>query len=70
MCGRWPCTTTAASVFMNPTGGDFRINASPGKADETGKNVYNQATYGTVTMDILLSPRPTTGAWDRGAYKN
>jgi hypothetical protein len=62
-------TATAASVFLNALGGDFRIDVG-GQADETGKNVYNVNSYGYVTTDITQSPRPPAGAWDRGAFKN
>ncbi len=62
-------TPTATSVFLNAVGGDFRIDVA-GQADETGKNVYNIASYGFVTTDLNQSPRPAAGAWDRGAIKN
>lgn len=62
-------TATPASVFLNTTTGDFRIDVG-GQADETGKNVHNLASYGYVTTDITQSPRPAAGAWDRGAFKN
>jgi hypothetical protein len=60
---------TATSVFMDAAAGDLRIKTG-GQADGTGKNVFNQVTYGTVTTDILQGARPSTGVWDRGAYKN
>jgi hypothetical protein len=44
-------TATAASVFLNAASGDFRIVVG-GQADETAKNVYNSAAYGTVTTDL------------------
>lgn len=63
--------TSAAAVFFNAASGDFRINTgAAGKADETGKNVYNVAAYGSVTTDIYQSLRPMAGTWDRGAFKN
>ncbi|MDI1476822.1 MopE-related protein [Polyangium sp. y55x31] len=62
-------TPTVTSVFINATGGDLRLKTG-GQGDGTGKNVYNQATYGTVTTDILQSARPQAGVWDRGAYMN
>jgi len=62
-------TPTATSVFINATAGDLRLKTG-GQGDGTGKNVYNQSTYGTVTTDLMQSPRPSTGSWDRGAYMN
>lgn len=63
-------SATATSVFVNALTGDFRIKVAPGQADETGGNVYNAAAYGSVTTDLMQSPRPAAGAWDRGAIKN
>jgi len=62
-------TATATSVFFDVNNGDFRIDVN-GQADETGKNVYNAATYGTVITDLAQNPRPAAGNWDRGALKN
>ncbi len=62
-------TPNAASVFINATAGDLRLKTS-GQGDGTGKNVHNQATYGSVTTDLLQSQRPSAGVWDRGAYMN
>jgi Putative metal-binding motif len=62
-------TPTATTVFANVLNGDFRLVMN-GPGDETGKNVHNAPTYGNVTVDLMQSPRPAVGAWDRGALKN
>ena len=59
---------TAADVFINAAGGDFRVLAG-GPADGTGLNVHSKPTFGGVTRDLLQLPRPATGAWERGALK-
>ena len=62
-------TPNVTTVFVNAASGDFKLKTG-GQGDGTGKNVYNQSTYGSVTLDLLQSPRPQAGAWDRGAYMN
>jgi len=62
-------SATASSVFVNATGGDFNPKTG-GQAINNGKNVYNQATYGSVTTDIVQAGRPLSGAWERGAIEN
>ena len=69
--------TSLSSIFYDPDNtvtndnlfDNYRLKAT-NKAIGTGLNLYNDANYSNIINDIENSPRPSSGAWDIGAYIN
>jgi hypothetical protein len=59
---------SVSQIFMDGAHGDFRLLAA-GPGVGTGVNVYGQAAYGSVMVDLAQNPRPISGPWDRGALE-
>lgn len=56
-----------ASIFIDPTNGDYRLKSGSPYLT-SGKNVYNDPIYGSITTNRNGDPRPSSGSWSVGAY--
>ncbi len=56
-----------SSIFINASNGDYRL--VPGSIyASSGKNVYNDPIYGSITTNRNGEARPSSGSWSVGAY--
>ncbi|MCB1175072.1 MAG: hypothetical protein KDK39_15975 [Leptospiraceae bacterium] len=55
------------TIFVDPDHLDFRLQSGSPWAT-AGKNVYGNATYGSITTNRSGEARPSGGSWSVGAY--
>jgi hypothetical protein len=59
---------TGTFTFVNSTAGNYLLSSGDTVAKGNGTNLFTDANY-AVTIDILQSARPSTGAFDIGAHE-